>query len=175
MKSDFMNKNMQATLAAIEGLRNLDHWPESEIKTSLIAFRKALDVDCFKNIYTIPEDVAKRMRSSIKYADPLGNPISMFEWCVCNESVQKHVAEDYFVISEKEDESIRVSTVWLGLDHAYLNQMPLIFETMIFGIKDDEELDRYQERYGSLSEAEEGHGRAMTLVIEYLKLKNSLE
>jgi hypothetical protein len=42
---------------------------------------------------------------------------------------------------------VRVSTVWLGLDHAYHGLQgvpaPLIFETMIFGGKWDGECDRY--------------------------------
>lgn len=36
-----------------------------------------------------------------------------------------------------------VSTVWLGLDHQYGPGAPLIFETMVFGGKWDNEMARY--------------------------------
>ena len=54
---------------------------------------------------------------------------------------------------------IRVSTVFLGLDHSYGDGPPLLFETMIFGGPHDE----YQERYSTWDEAEEGHKRACAL------------
>ena len=54
---------------------------------------------------------------------------------------------------------IRVSTVFLGLDHSYGDSPPLLFETMIFGGPHDE----YQERYSTWDEAEEGHKRACAL------------
>jgi hypothetical protein len=54
---------------------------------------------------------------------------------------------------------VRVSTVFLGLDHGY-GGPPIIFETMIFGGPHD----KYQERYSTWQEAEEGHRRAVVLV-----------
>lgn len=49
---------------------------------------------------------------------------------------------------------VRVSTVWLGLDHRFgPGPVPLIFETMVFG----GDLDGYQERYGSAVAALAGH------------------
>lgn len=59
-------------------------------------------------------------------------------------------------------ESIQVSTVFLGLDHAFGYGPPLLFETMIFGGKHDE----YQERYSTWDEAEAGHKRALALAKE---------
>ena len=51
--------------------------------------------------------------------------------------------------------NIRVSTVFLGLDHRFDETIgnPLVFETMIFGGK----YDQYQERYTSWEEAIRGH------------------
>lgn len=49
--------------------------------------------------------------------------------------------------------NVRVSTVWLGLDHAWMGGPPLIFETMIFGGS----LDGEQERYSSEADARDGH------------------
>ena len=51
---------------------------------------------------------------------------------------------------------IRVSTVFLGLDHQYGDGPPLLFETMIFGGKHD----GYQDRYSTWEQAEAGHRRA---------------
>ena len=46
-----------------------------------------------------------------------------------------------------------VSTVFLGLDHRLGNGPPLWFETMVFGGKMDQEMDRYT----TLHEAKSGH------------------
>ena len=54
-----------------------------------------------------------------------------------------------------------VSTVFLGLDQSFgFSQVPILFETMIFGGPHDE----YQERYATLEEAMLGHERAVALV-----------
>lgn len=56
--------------------------------------------------------------------------------------------------------NVRVSTVFLGIDHAYLNGPPMLFETMIFGGEHDE----YCERYSTWEQAEKGHEEAINLV-----------
>lgn len=57
---------------------------------------------------------------------------------------------------------VRVSTVFLGLDHAHGGGPPLLFETMIFrdpgGWSED-----YCERYTTAAEALAGHARAVEL------------
>src|SRR5579872_1108631 len=50
---------------------------------------------------------------------------------------------------------VRVSTVFLGLDHNFLGKRPHIFETMVFGRFDT--LDLYCKRYSTYDEAEDGH------------------
>jgi hypothetical protein len=55
---------------------------------------------------------------------------------------------------------IFVSTVFLGLDHAWNSGIPVLWETMIFG----GEHDQYQERYSSYEDALEGHQIALNLV-----------
>lgn len=47
-----------------------------------------------------------------------------------------------------------ISTVFLGMDHAY-DGPPMLFETMVFGGPLDEEMDRYSTR----DEALRGHAR----------------
>lgn len=73
---------------------------------------------------------------------------------------KKHVAYDIV-------DGFRISTVWLGLNHNFLDiGRPLLFETMIF---DDEGACgwdyHYQERYTTWDEAVKGHQEA----IEWLK------
>lgn len=55
---------------------------------------------------------------------------------------------------------IKVSTIFLGIDHNWGEGPPLLFETMVFGGEHDE----YQERYATYDEAIEGHERAIKLV-----------
>ena len=47
----------------------------------------------------------------------------------------------------------RVSTVWLGLNHAYDDGPPVIFETLVFGGP----LSDAMERYTTLEQARVGH------------------
>jgi hypothetical protein len=54
---------------------------------------------------------------------------------------------------------VRVSTVFLGLDHGWGASPPLLWETMIFG----GEHDQYQDRYASKETALEGHEYAVKL------------
>lgn len=57
----------------------------------------------------------------------------------------------------------RVSTVFLGLDHSHQRGgEPVLWETMIFGGKQD----GYQERYSSKLDALRGHNRAVKLARE---------
>jgi len=56
-------------------------------------------------------------------------------------------------VAKTEIGGVLISTVFLGLDHNWLGGPPLLFETMVFGGK----LDQEQERYSTWDEAEEGH------------------
>lgn len=51
--------------------------------------------------------------------------------------------------------NVKISTVFLGLDHRFgdLSGPPIVFETMVFGGKYDEEM----ERYCTYDEAVKGH------------------
>jgi hypothetical protein len=52
-----------------------------------------------------------------------------------------------------------VSTVWLGIDHAFGQGPPLIFETMVFPSKDGPLTDLDCDRYSTEDEALRGHQR----------------
>jgi hypothetical protein len=61
-------------------------------------------------------------------------------------------------VAETQVGDRRVSTIFLGLDHHFLNSgPPLLFETMVFSPDGSE----YQERCSTWQEAEEQHARAI--------------
>lgn len=70
------------------------------------------------------------------------------------------------IVATDEIGDVRISTVFLGLDHSFARMMgdksepPLLFETMIFGGV----LDGYQERSATWKEAEQQHADACALV-----------
>jgi len=55
---------------------------------------------------------------------------------------------------------ITISTVFLGLDHSFGADEPLLFETMVFGGVHD----GFQERYHTYDEAIEGHRVVCSMV-----------
>jgi len=66
------------------------------------------------------------------------------------------------IIAQDQIGEVRVSTVFLGLDHQHGKGPPLLYETMIFGGPHDE----YQRRYTTRQQALEGHASAVQLVRE---------
>jgi hypothetical protein len=81
-----------------------------------------------------------------------GRPIpcgDLFEWANWMETQRaKRIVEKTQI-----DEHVRVSTVFLGLDHNFYGGDPLLYESMIFGGPHDQ----HQERYHTLEEAKRGH------------------
>lgn len=63
-------------------------------------------------------------------------------------------------VAEDEVGSIRVSTVFLGIDHQFGDGPPLLFETMVFG----GELEDECERYSTWQAAERGHAAMVARV-----------
>jgi hypothetical protein len=90
--------------------------------------------------------------------DAKGHPVlcdDVLTWCRWFEanSEARRVGLD-----ERDD--VMVSTVFIGLDHAFVPGPPVLWETMIFG----GEHDGYQERYTSRESAERGHAKAVRMV-----------
>jgi len=56
-------------------------------------------------------------------------------------------------VADEKVGDVRISTVFLGLDHAFGGGPPLLFETMVFGGEHDQEMDRYT----TWEQAEAGH------------------
>jgi len=79
--------------------------------------------------------------------DEAGNPIPTDNPEEAISPRTKRVAETHVT------RDIVVSTVFLGLDHAWDDGPPILWETMVFGGK----LDSEQARYRSRRDAEDGH------------------
>lgn len=98
------------------------------------------------------------------YYDKSGLPISFREWARLSEQ-----SEYRFIKQDILPDGKFVSTVWLGLNHRFDDGPPLIFETMVFGSREDfDELDLL--RYATLPEALEGH---KNMVEKWSKLTKS--
>ncbi len=79
-------------------------------------------------------------------------PADLLEWAKWMENGNRIVARD-------ELGALLVSTVFLGIDHNFSNcGPPVLWETMIFGIKGDE----YQVRASSREQALANHAEAVS-------------
>lgn len=96
-----------------------------------------------------------------EYYDRQGQPITMMEWAeLMEEKYAARRAGDNGWTKPEADPSrvgfdqvgdVKVSTVWLGLDHGWGGGPPLIFETMIFGGEHDQECYRYSTQAEALA------------------------
>jgi len=90
--------------------------------------------------------------------DDNGNPVpepDTIRWAKWFENNGRHIGCDNIG-------DIRISTVFLGIDHSFDDGPPVLWETMIFGGKHDQ----YQERYRSREDAIAGHARSVFMVRE---------
>ena len=73
----------------------------------------------------------------------------------CNDLIEwsKWYREENRRVNFNESNDIRVSTIFLGIDHGLDEDKPILFETMIFGGEHDEDMWRYK----TWEEAEKGH------------------
>ena len=100
--------------------------------------------------------------------DADGNPVQaeLMEWARWFETNSRTVARDHVT------DAVRVSTVFLGLDHRFGDKGdPVLWETMIFGFPGGHKLDGYQDRYSSKQAALDGHARALVLAREAAETK----
>lgn len=65
-------------------------------------------------------------------------------------------------VARTEIGDVTVSTVFLGINHNFVEGEPILFETMVFGGEHDE----YQERCCTWDEAVAMHTRVVTMVEE---------
>ena len=91
-------------------------------------------------------------------------PCSLMEWAAQVEKLWKkdgkHVADE--MVNHK-----RVSTIWLGVDHNFIEiGPPLLFETMVFDEVEKGGYTIYTDRYTTWEQAEEGHEKAIQWVLD---------
>lgn len=90
-----------------------------------------------------------------RYYDRQGKPITLEAWCAdFNDPQKKRVAYD-------ETPQGNVSTVWLGLNHAFVPGTLAIFETLVF----EGPLDGEMDRYATEEEAVAGHAAMLARVL----------
>lgn len=131
---------------------------------------------------TVPESKGLTGRTLQYEGYGMSSEILHYIWFIKNSTMEKYILEgkkpvrEHDILKwaawyEKADRvvkstvlpgNVRVSTVFLGLDHAFgfRSSEPILFETMIFG----GDHDGYQERYGTWEQAEAGHEEATKLV-----------
>lgn len=86
--------------------------------------------------------------------------------CSARKAQEQFLNADGRLVSETKVGPLRISTVFLVLDHNFSgNGMPVLFETMIFDDYENDYASNYQECYRTWDEAEAGHRRA----VEYAK------
>jgi hypothetical protein len=95
----------------------------------------------------------------MNYYDRNGEQMTVEQWATAFEDTKYRILGSYFV------GNLWVSTIWLGIDHDYLNMFrdppmpPLIFESMIFTVPEGDDHWSYLEmrRYRTEREAMVGH------------------
>jgi hypothetical protein len=102
--------------------------------------------------------------------DRAGRPLTIGEAnALLGDLEYKRVASTTITSAVDPDYSVWVSTVWLGLDHNFINfgltpPPPHIFETMAWEQGDLSEM--YCERYSTEAAAKEGHAKIVAEMIE---------
>jgi hypothetical protein len=94
------------------------------------------------------------------YYDRQGNPLTDEEHLAIRVRASKSGEDVKRVALDVLPGDVRISTVWLGLDHGWGGGPPLIFETLVFGGPMDGEMDRYSTE----AQAVEGHARMVEAV-----------
>lgn len=84
-----------------------------------------------------------------KNGDPKKEP-GIVKWGKWMEKNERHIADDKIG-------DVRVSTVFLGLDHSFTKGKPILFETMVFGGEHDEEMWRYKTKKQAIA----GHNKVL--------------
>lgn len=83
--------------------------------------------------------------------DAEGNAVptdNLMEWGAWFETADRKIARDKLKIG---DETVTVSTVFLGLDHGFGRGGPVLFETLVFGGPHDQDERRYSTRQEALA------------------------
>jgi hypothetical protein len=79
--------------------------------------------------------------------------------CESIDDVNKYHTQNRHIGDDTID-GVRVSTVFLGLDHGYGGSDPVLWETMVFGGRHDNWMDRYTSYESALA----GHNRVVEAI-----------
>lgn len=108
-----------------------------------------------------------KMRHNLHYIlkdkQPVPEPF-MIAWAQWMEIKENRIIKKSFIFRGQ----IEVSTVFLGIDHGTWSDQPVLFETMVFGIPDEE--GEIMERYTTYEQAKKGHYKMIEDVVERLIL-----
>lgn len=91
--------------------------------------------------------------------DEQGNPVQepdVLKWATWMESTYGEGIPTRRVAYTKINDKVEIFTSFLGIDHQWGSGPPLLYETMVFCLDDDEE---EMERYSTREEAIKGHER----------------
>jgi hypothetical protein len=91
-------------------------------------------------------------------------PCSLYEW---SEQLEKLHRSGNNHVAEETINGMWISTVWIGLNHGYGEDEPLLFETMVF--PENRYDQNYCDRYSTWSEAVNGHKKAAQWVLDGCK------
>lgn len=92
-----------------------------------------------------------------------GQPISTEQAnTLLGDPAYKRVGLTHVTSSSDPGIDYQISTVWLGVNHNYVDDgAPIIFETMVFGF---DGADQYMQRYATEDQARAGHTETVTVV-----------
>lgn len=95
--------------------------------------------------------------------DRQGQPINSEQAnTLLGDPAYKRVALTEITSSSDQGANYQVSTVWLGVNHSFDDEPPIIFETMVFA--DGNMQDQYMDRYATEEQARAGHAETVTVV-----------
>jgi hypothetical protein len=97
----------------------------------------------------------------------------LLTWTAWFEAADRHICKTTFKVRRcfgLKTETVKVSTVFLGMDHNYGGGEPHLFETMIFGGKHDQ----YMLRYTTKEDAIAGHQNICEHLFPFAKRINNV-
>lgn len=96
---------------------------------------------------------------------PVGDYLEFYRW---RDERAKELGQERptatIRIGADDVNDVHVSTVFLGMNHAWGDEPPLVFETMTFDHRAEKVCDEWQWRYSTLDAAEAGHAAIVAAI-----------
>lgn len=83
--------------------------------------------------------------------------VDLFKWAEWFSKADRHVGLTDIA-------GLKVSTVFLGIDHNFGDGPPLLFETMVFGAPQDSYWYDFQMRWATYEQASKGHQNTVQII-----------